>query len=96
MSLGIYILDRRGREITHLSDDREGSFRRLCQTGPWDSLRREFMTHGETTFSRVQLMCLVEELEAVPDDRRTPVVNQVIELSKVAITESSYLHLTGD
>ncbi|MFI6467475.1 hypothetical protein [Streptomyces sp. NPDC050528] len=54
------------------------------------------MTYGETTFNRVQLMRLVEELEAVPDDRRTPVVDRVTELSKVAITESSYLHLTGD
>ncbi|WP_405949802.1 hypothetical protein OG588_28705 [Streptomyces prunicolor] len=96
MSLGIYILDRRGREIAHLSDDREESFRRLCQASPWDSLRRGVMTHGETTFNRVQLMHLVEELEAVPGDRRTPVVDRVIELSKVAITESSYLHLTGD
>jgi hypothetical protein len=52
--------------------------------------------YGDNAFNRVQLMRLVEELEAVPDDRRTPVVNQVIELSKVAITESSYLHLTGD
>jgi hypothetical protein len=52
--------------------------------------------YGDNAFNRVQLMRLVEELEAVPDDRRTPVVNRVIKLSKVAITESSYLHLTGD
>ncbi|MFG2782942.1 hypothetical protein ACGFY7_34545 [Streptomyces prunicolor] len=96
MSLGIYVLDRRGREITQFSDDPEESFRRLCQEGPWDSLRRGVMSHGETTFNRVQLMRLVEELAAVPDDGRTPVVNQVIELSKVAITKSFYLHLTGD
>ncbi|MGW0836918.1 hypothetical protein [Streptomyces prunicolor] len=54
------------------------------------------MTYGETTFNRVQLMRLVEELEAVPHDERTPVVDRVIELSKVAITKSFYLHLTGD
>ncbi|MFD4561516.1 hypothetical protein ACFWP5_45630 [Streptomyces sp. NPDC058469] len=76
MSLGIYVLDRRGREITHISADREESFRLLCQAGPWESLRRGVMTHGETTFNRIQLMRLVE-------------------LSKVAMTESSYLHLTG-
>jgi hypothetical protein len=53
------------------------------------------MVHGNTTFNRLQLMRLVEELENL-EGERGPVVEQVIEAARAAIDQSNYLHIVGD
>ncbi|WP_307168755.1 hypothetical protein [Streptomyces sp. B3I7] len=53
------------------------------------------MIHGDTTFNRLQLMRLVDELESLDGDRG-PVVEKVIKAAKAAVDQSNYLYIAGD
>jgi hypothetical protein len=94
MGLGIYIQDRQGNRLGYIPDVGD-EFRRVSTSGPWESVRRGVMVHGNTTFNRLQLMRLVEELENL-EGERGPVVEQVIEAARAAIDQSNYLHIVGD
>ncbi|MCF0085206.1 hypothetical protein B0E37_00241 [Streptomyces sp. MH192] len=94
MGLGIYVLDRRGRQISYLPDDTECTFRNACTSAPPDSMRRGVMVHGDTTFNRLQLARLVEELEALEAPSR--VIDDILEAARFARDRSYYLFIAGD
>lgn len=94
MGLGIYIQDRRGRQLGYIPDIGD-EFRRVATSGPPDSIRRGVMIHGNTTFNRLQLMRLVDELESL-EGPHGPVTQQVIEAARMAADQSNYLHIVGD
>lgn len=95
MGLAIYAEGRARNKLDHIPDDVDASFRQLCQSAPWESLRRGVMQFGDTYFNRVQLERLVEELEALPAERPA-VVDGVLALARLAIRNSGYLHFVGD
>ncbi|MBA5221917.1 hypothetical protein [Streptomyces griseoaurantiacus] len=66
----------------------------MCTSAPWDSIRRGVMVHGDTTFNRLQLTRLVEELEAL--EARSPVIDEVLEAARFARDKSYYLFINGD
>lgn len=94
MGLGIYVLDRRGRQISYLPDDTECTARNACTSAPPDSMRRGVMVHGDTTFNRLQLAGLVEELEALEAPSR--VIDDILEAARFARDRSYYLFIAGD
>ncbi|MDQ0809343.1 hypothetical protein QFZ63_001057 [Streptomyces sp. B3I7] len=94
MGLGIYVQDRQGRRLEYIPDIGD-EFREVATSGPWESVRRGVMIHGDTTFNRLQLMRLVDELESLDGDRG-PVVEKVIKAAKAAVDQSNYLYIAGD
>jgi hypothetical protein len=95
MGLGIYVLDRQGRQKSYFPDDRLGSFIEICESAPRESMRHGVMKYGDTTFNRNQLMILVEELEALGGEK-LPIICQVLEAARYARDQSLYLFMRGD
>ncbi|MFD9816622.1 hypothetical protein [Streptomyces sp. NPDC059080] len=96
MGLGIRVKNLRRDEILSFTDSPDDSFREMCNSAPWESLRRGVAQYGETLFNSLQLRRLVEELESLPKGEATPVVHEVIDAARPAIRHSGYLHFIGD
>jgi hypothetical protein len=96
MGLGIYAMDRFHNRLDHIVDDTDDSFRKMCEAAPWKSLRRGVMRFGETYFNRVQLMRLKEELDSLPAEDRSPVVEEVAAFAQLAIRHNGFLYFQGD
>ncbi|MEV6553188.1 hypothetical protein AB0M57_31460 [Streptomyces sp. NPDC051597] len=96
MGLGIYVEDPWRGRLSEFADDAAESFMRLCQDAPEETLRRGINRYGETLFNVIQTRPLLRELEALPEDAKTPVVHQVIAGAKQAIERLGYLHFVGD
>ncbi|MBT2477369.1 hypothetical protein [Streptomyces sp. ISL-94] len=96
MGLGIYVKDLRRDEIGFLIDDPEDSFRRMCEAAPRESLRAGVSRYGDTLFNSLQLRRLIEELEALPPNEVTPVVQAILDSAQLAIRRSGYLLFIGD
>ncbi|MDQ0811409.1 hypothetical protein QFZ63_003123 [Streptomyces sp. B3I7] len=95
MSLGMYVLDRSGRQTRYFSDDVNNSFMRICESAPPESVRCGVMKYGDTMFNRNQLVRLIEELEALEGE--TPaVVIDILDAARYAWRESLYLFIRGD
>ncbi|MFE4873459.1 hypothetical protein [Streptomyces sp. NPDC056682] len=97
MSLGIYT-----KNFTHtaiapsFSDDRDESFRNLCEGTPWNSLPRGAHANVHTLFNAIQFRRLVEELEAPPEHEQLPIIHKVLDAAQLAIRNSGSLLLVGD
>ncbi|MEV8366531.1 hypothetical protein [Streptomyces niveus] len=96
MGLGIYVEDLWRGRLSAFTDDKEASFMGACESAPEESLLNGVNRYGETLFNFIQLSRLVKELESLPEDERTPVVQQVIDGAKEAIHRTGYLHFIGD
>ncbi|GGU52139.1 hypothetical protein GCM10010289_85540 [Streptomyces violascens] len=96
MSLGIYVKNFAHHELDQFSDDRDESFRKLCEDSPLDSLRRGVHRNAHTLFNSIQLRRLMEELESLPTGQQTAIVNKVIDAAQLAIRNSGYLLFVGD
>ncbi|MCL7377011.1 hypothetical protein [Streptomyces sp. 35G-GA-8] len=96
MGLGIYVEDLWRGRMSAFTDDEEASFMRVCESAPEESLRFGVNKYGETLFNSIQLRQLVKELESLPEDDRTPVVQQVVDGARQAIHRTGYLHFIGD
>ncbi|MFI5999922.1 hypothetical protein ACIA98_05820 [Streptomyces sp. NPDC051366] len=96
MGLGIHVRDLRREEIRSLTDSPDDSFRRMCQSAPWESLRRGVMQHGTTVFNSLQLYRFIEELEALPPAETTATVREVLDAAQLALRHSGYLEFVGD
>ncbi|MDQ0787301.1 hypothetical protein QFZ64_002798 [Streptomyces sp. B3I8] len=95
MSLGVYVLDRSGRQSRYLSDDMDNSFIKICESAPPESVRSGVMKYGDAMFNRNQLMRLIEELEAL-EGEPPPVVVDILDAARYAWRESLYLFIRGD
>ena len=96
MGLSVYFQDIRRDRIGHVGDDPEDSFRQMCQTAPRESLCSGISRYGETLFNLIQTRRFVEELEALPDAEKTPVIRQVLAEAAKVIVRSGYIHFVGD
>ncbi|WP_328923091.1 hypothetical protein [Streptomyces griseoaurantiacus] len=95
MSLGMYVLDRSGRQTRYFSDDVNNSFMRICESAPPESVRSGVMKYGDTMFNRNQLVRLIEELEAL-EGGPPAVVIDILDAARYAWRESLYLFIRGD
>ncbi|MFD7169116.1 hypothetical protein [Streptomyces violascens] len=96
LSLGIYVKNFAHHELEQFGDDRDESFRKLCEDSPLDSLRRGVHRNAHTLFNSIQLRRFVEELESLPVEEQTPIVNKVLDAAQLAIRNSGYLLFVGD
>ncbi|WP_406302977.1 hypothetical protein OHA61_11305 [Streptomyces sp. NBC_00885] len=96
MSLDFHVRDLRHDQIEVFGDSPDDSFRRMCDRAPDTSLRSGVLAHGHTMFNSFQLYRFVEELEGLPEQEMTPVIQRVLDAARLAIRKSGYLYFVGD
>ncbi|MGW6054496.1 hypothetical protein [Streptomyces sp. NPDC055189] len=93
----IHVQNRSHERVSEkLGDDIDESFLSACQAAPDGSVMSGVFSVGDTMFNELQLGQFADELNQLPDERKTVTTRQVADMARRAAALHGYLFISGD